>query len=95
MSRKEVQQFLGFANFYRCFIRDYSHIARPLFELTGNADFKWGEEQEAAFQDLKSRIMSSPILILADEMKHFRVEADSSDVAMGAVLSQQSDMDGK
>jgi hypothetical protein len=94
-SRKEVQQFLGFANFYRRFIRDYSHIARPLFDLTGKAEFKWGEEQEAAFQDLKARITSSPILILADETKPFRVEADSSDVATGAVLSQRSGTDDK
>jgi hypothetical protein len=94
-SRKEVQQFLGFTNFYRRFIRDYSHIARPLFDLTGKTEFKWGEEQEAAFQDLRACIMSSPILILANETKPFRVEADSLDVATGAVLSQQSDTDNK
>ena len=93
--KKEVQQFLGFTNFYRRFIRDYSHVAQPLFVLTGKTDFKWGEEQTKAFEELKSRITSAPVLSLADDSKPFRVEADSSDVATGAVLSQQSDVDSK
>jgi hypothetical protein len=94
-TKKEVQQFLGFANFYRRFIQDYSHIARPLFLLTGKTNFIWGEEQTDAFQELKDRITSAPILALADDATPFRVEADSSDVATGAVLSQQSGTDSK
>jgi hypothetical protein len=43
-TKKELQQFLGFTNFYRHFILDYSHIAQPLFILTGKTDFKWGED---------------------------------------------------
>jgi hypothetical protein len=66
-----------------------------LFKLTRKKDFKWGEEQEAAFQNLKSCITSSPILILTDKKKPFRVEADSSDVTTGVVLLQLSDADGK
>ena len=58
-------------------------------------EFKWGEEQQSAFQELRNRIISSPVLILADDSKPFQVEADSSDVATGAVLSQKSDEDGK
>jgi hypothetical protein len=94
-SKKEVQQFLGFVNFYRRFVRDFSHVARPLFDLTGGGEWKWGEEQQEAFEDLRLRITSTPILTLADDDKQFRVEADSSDFATGAVLSQQSDLDGK
>jgi hypothetical protein len=94
-TKKELQQFLGFTNFYRRFILDYSHIAQPLFVLTGKKDFKWGEDQTKAFQELKNRITRAPVLALVDDSKPFRVEADSSDVATGAVLSQQSDVDSK
>jgi hypothetical protein len=52
-TKKEVQQFIGFANFYRRFIQDYSKVARPLFDLTGKADFKWGEDQDQAFNELR------------------------------------------
>ena len=51
-SKKEVQQFMGFTNFHQWFIKDYSYVARPLFNLTGNVKFKWEEEQEQAFTEL-------------------------------------------
>jgi hypothetical protein len=89
--KKEVQSFLGFANFYHRFIKGFSHHAKPLFELT-KKDHKWtwGEGEQQAFDELKSRITSSPILHFADDLKVFHIEADSSDFATGAVLSQQS-----
>jgi hypothetical protein len=93
--KKELQQFLGFTNFYRCFILDYLHIAQPLFVLTGKKDSKWGEDQTEAFQELKNRITCAPVLVLVDDLKPFHVEADSSDVATGAVFSQQSEVDSK
>ena len=93
--KKEVQQFVGFVNFYWCFVKDYSTIARPLFNLIGNIDFRWGEEQEKAFLELKGRITSAPILALPDKGKLFQLEVDSSNVATRAVLSQQSESDGK
>jgi hypothetical protein len=52
-SKKKVQQFVRFVNFYHRFIQDYSKVARPLFNLTGKADFKWGEDQESAFTELR------------------------------------------
>ena len=65
MDRKSPQRFLGFANFYRRFIRNYSSIAAPLTHLTSTkVRFAWGPE--AAFQGLKGRFMSSPILIHPD-----------------------------
>jgi hypothetical protein len=94
-TQKELQQFLGFTNFYRCFILDYSHIAQPLFVLTGKKDFKWGEDQTEAFQELKNCITCAPVLGLTDDSKPFCVEADSSDVTTGAVLSQQSKVNSK
>src|SRR5215471_343236 len=94
-SKKEVQQFLGFVNFYRRFIPGFSHYARPLFDLTGDGRWRWGKEQQEAFEELRDRITSAPILRQADDEKPFRVEADSSDFATGAVLSQQADSDDK
>lgn len=66
-SKKELQQFLGFMNFYRRFIWDYSHIAVLLFQLTGNVVFKWEEEQELAFQELRKLMTQAPILVMANE----------------------------
>jgi hypothetical protein len=93
--KKELQQFLGFTNFYQCFILDYSHIAQPLYVLTGKTDFKWGEEQDSVFRALKECITSALVLSLVDDTKPFHVQVDSSDVATGTVLSQQSEVDSK
>jgi RNase H-like domain found in reverse transcriptase len=95
-TKKEVQSFLGFANFYRCFIEGFSHHVKPLFKLTKkDRKWSWGEEQQQAFNEIKDRATSSPILHFADDSKPFRIEADSSDFATGAVLSQQLNDDLK
>ena len=95
-NKKEVQSFLGFANFYRRFIADFSHHARPMFDLTGkDVRWSWGTDQQVAFDRLKTAITSRPVLMFADDDRPFRVEADSSDFATGAVLSQQSPEDEK
>ena len=92
---KEVQSFLGFVNFYRRFIEDFSHIATPLHELTRkDTAWNWSKACQEAFDSLKIAITSSPILIFPDESKPYKVEADSSNYATGAVLSQEGD-DGK
>ncbi|KAF8633524.1 hypothetical protein AX17_004426 [Amanita inopinata Kibby_2008] len=88
-THKEVQSFLGFTNFYRRFIKNFAHLARPLFDLTkANADFSWGPSQQQAFEDLKRAITSAPILILAQDDQPYQIEADSSNYTTGAVLSQ-------
>ncbi|GLB44373.1 putative retrotransposable element tf2 155 kda protein type 1-like, partial [Lyophyllum shimeji] len=85
-NKKEVQSFLGFTNFYRRFIRDFSHHARPLFDLTAkDVAWTWGSGQQDAFDSLKRAITSKPVLIFPDDDRPFRVEADSSDLATGAV----------
>jgi hypothetical protein len=91
----EVQSFLGFVNFYRRFIQSFSDIARPLHDLTRkNTPWKWEEKERNAFESLKKSVTSSPILVFPDETKPFKVEADSSGYATGAVLSQEGE-DGK
>ena len=94
--KKEVQSFLGFVNFYRRFIQDFSHHARPLFNLTKNdVKWAWSADEQSAFDALKGLITSAPILASPDNSRPFRIEADSSDFATGAVLSQQSADDDK
>ena len=87
----EVQSFLGFANFYRRFIKDYSGIARPLTELTKKTgkEWSWNPEAETAFQELKKRFTTAPILAHFDASRPIIIETDASDFAIGAVLSQR------
>ena len=95
-NKKEVQSFLGFTNFYRRFIEGFSHIAQPLFDLTkGDSVFKWLSKEKLAFDTLKDKITSAPILTLPDNSRPYHVEADSSDFTTGAVLSQQNLEDKK
>ena len=94
--RREVQRFLGFSNFYRRFIRNFSSIASPLHALTSSkSQFFWNPQAETAFQRLKRSFVSAPILIMPDPSLQFTVEVDASDLGIGAVLSQRSVKDNK
>jgi len=87
-NRKEVQSFLGFTNFYHRFIQGFSHLACPLFNLTWkDMEWKWGAEEQSAFDSLKEQITTAPILTLLDNSQPFWIKADSSYFATGAVLS--------
>jgi len=86
---KDVESFLGFANFYQCFIQNFSHTTRPLNELKGKKDWKWKEEYQKAFNELKEKITSQPVLSLSRREGKFRVETDASGHAIGGVLSQE------
>jgi hypothetical protein len=87
---KQVRGFLGFGNFYRRFIDHYSNIARPLIELTKKDTlFNWLEQCEDAFQELKRRFTTAPVLITPDLDKPFVLECDASLAATAAVLRQQ------
>lgn len=87
-SVRDVQCFLGFASFYRIFIKFYFKLAAPLISLTHKDKFKWTDDSNEAFNSLKVAFTSAPILIHADLSKPFFLETDASDYALGAVLSQ-------
>uniref|UniRef100_A0A8C6L3L3 Gypsy retrotransposon integrase-like protein 1 n=1 Tax=Nothobranchius furzeri TaxID=105023 RepID=A0A8C6L3L3_NOTFU len=93
-SRKQLQRFLGFANFYRRFIKNYSQTATPLTQLTSvKKPFVWTQEAECAFQELKERFTQAPILTRPNPQLQFTLEVDASDSGVGAVLSQTSPTD--
>ena len=92
---KDIHSFLGFCNFYRPFIRGFAHIARPLNKLTKkDTKWNWTSRQEEAFNKLKERITSEPVLAHPELDKQFKVEVDASGFALGAVLLQKK-ADGK
>lgn len=89
---KEVQSYLGFANFYRQFIQGYSKITAPLTHMTRkDTGYEWTAEAEQAFQELQTRFSTEPILVIYDPTKEITVETDASDKAIGAYLSQPDD----
>ena len=92
---RDVQCFLGFANFYRKFIKNCSNIVMPLTEMTRkNKPFTWSSSAAKAFENLKRAFTFAPILLHANLEKPFIIEADASDFAIGSILSQVGD-DGK
>jgi hypothetical protein len=91
-SVKGIQEFLGFVNFNRRFIKDYSTKALPLTRLTRkDTPFKWEQAQEDAFQSLKQACVEPPTLIAFESGKPARLETDASDLALGACITQERD----
>jgi hypothetical protein len=89
---KDIRAFLGFANFYRRFVRNYSKIVQPLTLLTWKGvAFAWKEEQQRAFDDLKNTFTSAPVLARFDLDRDVIVETDDSDYVSAGVLSQYDD----
>jgi hypothetical protein len=90
-NKKEVQSFVSYVNFYRHFIPGFSHHAHALFDLTmKDVRFILGLPQEDSFMKLKELVTLAPVLVLPDDDLPFRLEANGSGIATGAVLSQQS-----
>ncbi|GJU66450.1 putative reverse transcriptase domain-containing protein [Tanacetum coccineum] len=70
----EIRQFLGLAGYYRRFIEGFSKIAKPMTKLTQKkVAFEWGDKQEAAFQTLKNKLCSAPVLALPQGAKNEKV----------------------
>ncbi|GJX59364.1 putative reverse transcriptase domain-containing protein [Tanacetum coccineum] len=86
----EVRQFLGLAGYYRRFIKEFSLISKPLTKLTQkNKPYVWGDDEEEAFQTLKLKLCSAPILSLPEGSEDFVVFCDASLKGFGAVLMQR------
>ncbi|QRW24431.1 Retrotransposable element Tf2 protein [Rhizoctonia solani] len=89
---KEVQSFLGFANFLCCFVANFSHMARLLHNLVKKETlWKWGTKEQEAFQGLKDAITNAPVLCHADPSRPYFLETDASGAALGSILSQQQE----
>lgn len=89
--KKELQSFLGFCNFYRRFIQDYSKVTRLLYDLTKLGEWSWNAKAQEAFITLKSLLTAAPILQIPTDEDPFRLECDASDFTLGAVLSQKQE----
>jgi len=88
-NRKQLRSFLGFCFYYRKFIKGFSLIAKPLFTLTEHqVKFEWSSSCQKAFQELKQKLISSPILSFPKEQGQFILDTDASNHGVGAVLSQ-------
>ncbi|GKB42496.1 putative reverse transcriptase domain-containing protein [Tanacetum coccineum] len=86
----EIRQFLGLAGYYRRFIEGFSKIAKSMTKLTQKGvKFDWGDKEEAAFQLIKQKLCSAPILALLEGSEDFIVYCDASINGLGAVLMQR------
>ena len=102
---KELRSFLGFCGYYRRFVNQFAQIAGPLHELVNSClhelkvnkrlsvpfAHRWSRECQAAFEELKERLTSAPVLAFPDFTQPFRLETDASNDGLGAVLSQLRD----
>jgi len=82
-SVKDVQKFLRLANYYKRFVKELYEMMRK------ENKWSWGEKQQKAFEELKERFTTEPVLVIPDLDKKMRVEADASDFVMGGVLSMK------
>ena len=87
--KKDLQSFIGFANYYRRFIQNFSEVALPLNRLTGDVPWDWSSDCQSAFEQIKNIIASDQVLTMPRDEGQFRVECDASYYASGAILSQQ------
>lgn len=92
---RDVQSFIGLCNYYRKFIKDFAKIATPLTELTKEKnDFVWNKAEQEAFDQLKKKLVSAPLLRCANPSLPYEVTTDASATGLGAVLMQE-DENGK
>ena len=85
----DVRSFLGLASYYRKFVQGFSATATPLTALLHkDTTFHWDAPEQQAFETLKEKLITAPVLLLPDPTKPFTVTTDASDFVIGAVLTQ-------
>ena len=88
----ELRSFLGFCSYYRRYIEHFAEIAKPLHKLTQkDTNFGWSDSCQQAFETLKYKLVSAPILAHPDFKQSFILDTDASGTSIGAVLSQIQD----
>ena len=91
-TRKELRSFIGLLNYYRDMWPKRSELLAPLSSLTSrNKEFKWGEQEQKAFDAIKKHVSKKVLLTYPDFNKTFQVHTDASDTQLGSIISQ----DGK
>uniref|UniRef100_K7EYA7 Gypsy retrotransposon integrase-like protein 1 n=1 Tax=Pelodiscus sinensis TaxID=13735 RepID=K7EYA7_PELSI len=91
-TKRQIRQFLGLAGYYRRFIADFATLAAPLTDMTRNNQpqkVRWTERGRQAFDTIKRRLVSAPILRQPDFSRPFILQTDASEVGLGAVLAQE------
>ena len=89
---REIRSFLGHVGFYRRFIKDFSKITKPLTSLLmKDADFIFDEKCLTSFDQLKTSLITAPIMQPPDWRLPFEIMCDASDYSVGAVLGQRKD----
>ena len=88
-SVRDVRGFIGLCSYYRKFVKNFTHIARPLHRLTEKGQrFSWSSECEESFNTLKKALCSTPVLAFPTQSDKYILDTDASNESMGAVLSQ-------
>ena len=89
---KGIRSFLGHVGFYRRFIKDFSKISIPLCRmLEKDANFDFDESCIISFEEIKSRLVSAPIMLTSDWSNEFEIMCDASDYVIGAILGQRTE----
>ena len=87
---RDLRGFLGLTSYYRRFIDGYSKLAKPLHRLTGkDVSYQWDSECQRAFEDLKKKLITAPVLVYPNFEVPFILETDASHDGLGAVLAQR------
>jgi len=88
----EVRQFNGLCRYYRRYVRNYAQVTAPLHEMTKLGEqFIWTEERDAAYETLKTHLVTAPILALSQDAGSYTLDVNASNWAAGAVLQQEQD----
>jgi hypothetical protein len=95
-SKTEVRAFMGLAGYYRSYIPRFSKIAEPInCTLKNGIPFKWTDEATTAFEELKTRLTTAPILSRPDMKRTFKLHTDACKTGLGAVLTQDFPVPGQ